>query len=606
MNPAQVAAEVVIDELLRGGVTDIVVAPGQRSAPLALAAATAAESGECVLHVRTDERVAGFVALGLARISGRPTAVICTSGSAVANLLPAVTEADMSGAPLVLLTADRPVELRGVGANQTIDQPGIFGQRVRMSIDMEAPVWRRGVAGYWRSTVCQAVNCAADAIAPGPVHLNVAVREPLIRDDSDLAAIEADSDLQGRPDGRPWTLDARMVSVAALSIDSLLEQLGLTVAPTRGLVVVGDLAAGEPYCSEATALAEGLNWPLICEPSGNAFDGGTVIAHGALLSAVPSWRTSMVPDVVVTVGRVGLQRGVNSLIAATPVHIAVDPGPANRPVDPLRSASAVVAAVPAPADSCAATADWVQAWLTADDLAESVITGVLNQSGMCGPLATRIVWDAVPGDGLLSVAASWPVRHLDSYRARRTDPPWVIGNRGTSGIDGLVATSWGAATAFQRPPALWEVTAAEVAGEPLPVVGGPAVSLIGDLAFLYDLSALFVPGAEGGPNLTYVVLDNDGGGIFSMLEGAQAASSGVFERVMGTPLGKDIASLVSAAGYPVTAVATPGELADALSDALGRNGVQVIVCRTGERQREAAIVDSIRGELQQFLEAPRG
>jgi 2-succinyl-5-enolpyruvyl-6-hydroxy-3-cyclohexene-1-carboxylate synthase len=201
------------------------------------------------------------------------------------------------------------------------------------------------------------------------------------------------------------------------------------------------------------------------------------------------------------------------------------------------------------------------------------------------------------------VAASWPVRHIDAYRARRLDPPWVIGNRGTSGIDGIVATAWGAAVAFQRPPALWEITAAEATGEPVPAPGGPTVSLLGDLAFVYDQSALLVPQAEEQPNLTLVVLDNDGGGIFSTLEAAQTAPPGEFERVMGTPLGRDLAALATAAGYRTVTVSTPGDLADALMAALPQSGVDIIVCLTGDRQVEAQIVAQIRRELGDALAA---
>lgn len=590
MNPAEAAAAVIVDELLRAGVVDFVVAPGHRSAPLAVAVAAAAAAGDCYLHVRTDERVAGFLALGLARASGLPVAVVCTSGSAVANLLPAVTEADADGLPLVLVTADRPAELVGVGANQTIDQLGIFGSRVRRSTALEAPHWHEGAVRYWRSATSQILNAATDVIDPGPVHLNVALRAPLLGGETEA---EPPFDLDGRPNGLPWTVDARLVSVATISLGSLLEQLGWESRPLHGAVVVGHLAVGEPYCSEAMALAEALDWPLLSEPSGNARSAGTSVFHAPLLCQDATIRQSLQPEVVITVGRVGLHRGLNALIAAADLHIAVDPGAARAPTDPMRSADAVVSAVPAPDQECRAPQDWSARWLAADDAAEEAVVATLASQGFCGPVVARSIWEFTPADGMLLAAASWPVRFLDSYAGGREDPPWVIGNRGASGIDGLISTAWGAALAHQRPPSSWlQVAAGLSQDEAQP--GGVAVAMLGDLAALYDISGLIAPPVEARPDLVVVVIDNDGGGIFSALEPAADPYREYFERVFGTPTGQDIAAWASAAGVTVTTAADSGALETAFDTAVATGGVHVIVCAVGTRESEAQVVAQLQ------------
>lgn len=586
MNPAEAAAAVIVDELLRAGVVDFVLAPGHRSAPLAVAVAAAAASGDCSLHVRTDERVAGFLALGLIRASGVPVAVICTSGSAVANLLPAVSEADADGLPLVLLTADRPAELLGVGANQTIDQVGIFGTRVRRLTALEAPHWHEGAVRYWRSATSQIVNAATDVTDPGPVHLNVALRAPLLGGETD---VEPPYSLDGRPNGLPWTVDARLVSLAAISLDSLLEQLGYEPRPLRGVVVMGHLSVGEPYCSEAIALAESLDWPLLSEPSGNARDAGTAVVHAPPLCADPELRAALQPDVVVTVGRLGLHRGVNAMVAAAGLHIAVDSAPARTPTDPLRSADVVVSAVPAPAEICRAPDGWSAQWLAADDAAAGAMEDVLNQQAFCGPAAARAVWLNTPADGLLLAAASWPVRFLDSYAGARDDPPWVIGNRGASGIDGLISTAWGAALAHQRPPTTWEQAVGGLSDE-FAQRGGTAVALLGDLAALYDITGLIAPEGEPRPDLVVVVIDNDGGGIFSTLEPAEAFYRDYFERVFGTPTGQDIVTWAAAAGINAVRVGSRAALESTLAEAIAAGGVQVIVCDVGTRESEAEVV----------------
>lgn len=594
-------AQVIVDELLRNGVTDIVISPGQRSAPLAIAALQAEQRGEVQLHVRTDERVAGFLALGIAKTLQRPVALVCTSGSAVANLLPAIVEADAADVPLVVVSADRPTELHDVGANQTMAQRDIFGNQVRWAHELAPLSNLPQQLAYVRSCVSQGVTAAVDASAPGPVHLNVQLREPLV-----APPAEDSAHMQARSAGLPWTVDARFVGVSAVSIGTVLGQLCWPAQPMAGLVIVGDLASAEPYASEAMMLAAELGWPLISEPSGNARSAPTAITHAAILAAIPEFRAQHTPQLVVTVGKVGLHRGINQLIEASQIHIAVDPRPARTPTDPLRTADAMVAAVPVADPEWHADDAWLRSWLAADDSAEQLIAHHC-ENVWGGTAVAREVWRGIPDDGMVFAAASWSVRMLDMVAEYREESPWVAGNRGLSGIDGLVATAWGSALAHQRPfsameQALEMLDAEE--GDELPTLaGGHAVALLGDIAFGYDLTALNVPITEPRPQLTYVVIDNDGGGIFSQLEAGEILPQAAFDRVFGTPTPVDLAAAVAAFGVGVRTVHSLAELQDALATryAIEADSVGVIVAQVPARSVEAAALRHLQQHIAEAL-----
>ena len=326
-------ARVIVDELIRCGVTDVVLAPGSRSASLALALAAAESRGDLTLHVRVDERSAGFLALGLGKVSGIPAVVVTTSGTAVVNLHPAIVEADHSNVPMIALTADRPAALRGIGANQTIAQAAVFGSGVREAVDIAAASTEvtDGVLAaqnrVWRSTIARAVASTTDVMRSGPVHVNVQFAEPLVPD-SELTPDEQremmkSGRLGGRSEGRPWTADARLMAGMGLPIDEILEMLlDDPTIPERGLIIVGDHADGEAS-DLVDELGDALGWPIIGEPTGNVSTSDTALAHGALLLASPGFADAHVPDVLITVGRVGLSRDVNRLVLASRVHIAV-------------------------------------------------------------------------------------------------------------------------------------------------------------------------------------------------------------------------------------------------------------------------------------------
>lgn len=570
----------MVDEFLRCGVTDAVLAPGSRSTPLAMALAAAEERGEITLHVRLDERSAGYLAVGIAKVTGVPPIVVTTSGTAAVNLHPALVEADQSSIPLIAVTADRPPQLRGVGANQTIRQAALYGGDVRLSVDMatatDAPT---GQVRYWRSTVARVVAASTDAVRPGPVHLNVPFAEPLAPDGDD----DWHEALDGRPDSRPWTADSRLVAGMSTPLDDVLDALlDDERVPARGIVILGD-HYGTDAVELIDELADALGWPVIAEPSGNGAGCSTALSHGPLLLADAAFAQAHVPEIVVTVGRVGLNRSVLRMIGRAGLHVAVDTQPEWS--DPTRSADVVLVSVPLPPTEAEIDDAWLESWQRADVLAAAAVETALflPDDGLTGMHVARVTANAVPDSGLLFVGPSWSVRHVGSFAANTVQDAVILGNRGTSGIDGCVSTAWGAATALQRNG------------------GAGAVALMGDQTFLYDSNGLLAPAEEERPDLVIVVSDNDGGGIFSSLEQGAPEHAATFERVFGVPLGIDVAALSTALGFPVVVAATASELTAAIDDAVGIGGVRIVVARTCAREREAEILVNVQRAVGEAL-----
>jgi 2-succinyl-5-enolpyruvyl-6-hydroxy-3-cyclohexene-1-carboxylate synthase len=579
VNPSTAFATVLVDELIRCGLREAVVAPGSRSAPLAMAihAASAAPASGLRLHVRIDERSASFLALGLAKASGRPVAVVCTSGTAAAHFQAAVIEADESGVPLIVLTADRPPELRGTGANQTIDQIKLYGDAVRWFCEAGVPENRPGQVQYWRSLACRAWSRADGngAAYPGPVHLNLPLRDPLVPGLPEVPgtgaagqAAAADlagpqdwhEPLDGRPDGQPWTRVARTLGMASNQPELELDWT------ERGLVVVGD-GAVDP--AGAVRLAAEAGWPLLAEPSSGARQGPVALSAYEFLLDSAEFTSAHAPDVIVSAGRPGLTRGQLGLLrrgAARHVVLAQAP---DRWLDPARTATDVAGrltlrrvpgppAPPAPpaAPTAPARSAWLRSWVDADATATKAGDAVLAADGTFSePMVARDLSAALAPDALLWVASSLPARDLDRHMLPRGDVR-VLASRGASGIDGLVSAAIGAALAHQA------------AG------GGPAAALLGDLALLHDAPGLMLGPLEPRPDLCLVVVNNDGGGIFSTLE--QAAFPAAFERVFGTPHGADLAALAAAAGLPYRRL----DDASGLPAALAGRGVRLVEVRT--------------------------
>jgi len=556
VNPSTAFGRVFADELARCGLREVVVAPGSRSTPLAMAFYDLDRAGRARLHVRIDERGAAFTALGLAKVSRRPVAVLCTSGTAAANFYPAVIEAGESGVPLLVLTADRPPELRAAGASQTIDQVKMYGGAVRWYAEPGVPERSPGAAGYWRSLACQAWAHASGASGtrPGPVHLNLPFRDPLVPDEEagDWADADWPDSLDGRPDGQPWTKIS--ATPASQPIDLPWTQ--------RGVIVCGD---GDYDTAHLLELAEQAGWPVLAEPSSGARRGPNAIAGYQYLLASPEFMAAYRPDVIVSAGRPGLSRPQTALMGLARSggirHVAVTQGPGQW-ADPQRAATDVAAAVSltgAPESASGASSGWLGEWRRADEAALRAADAVLDAEADRGPgltephLARDLIAAAPPG-ALVWAGNSMSVRDVDAHLRPRDDLS-VLASRGASGIDGTTSTAVGAALAHAA------------AG------GGPSFALIGDLAFLHDAPGLAIGPGEPRPDLCVVVVNNDGGGIFESLE---PAAFPAFERMFGTPHGASPEHLAAAFGVPYTLVTSPGELAKALDGP----GFRVVEART--------------------------
>lgn len=588
--PSQAFAEVLVDELVRGGVREAVLSPGSRNAPLGYALVRAERAGRLRLHVRIDERTAGFLAVGLARRSPGPVVVTCTSGTAVANLHPAVVEADVSGVALVLLTADRPAHLRSTGASQTIDQVGIFGSAARLAVDVPAPgapgtgVGSTVTTGStdnaaWRALVCRALDVAGGLRSgrPGPVQLDVGFTEPLVP-----VPLPADLPpaLSGRLGGQPWTrLPTGQTSWSMGGDDR-------PVPPSRTLVVLGDGA--DPVVAQ---LAVRAGYPVLAEATAWAVAGSAALSAGSLLLGSPELLDTAPPERVVLSGRPTLGRAFGALLSQRDVELVVV-APAGDWADPQHVARQVVAEVqdvPAPP----VDADWAATWRRAD-VAAARARDAATAEGVEGAALARLVRDAaaVPGahdaqPGLLICAASQAVRDLDT--AGPVPGLDVVSNRGAAGIDGTLSTAVGAALAVQL-------------GRRSGRRAGRAYALVGDLAFLHDLTGLVIGPGEPGPDLTIVVADDGGGAIFATLEYGTPELAGDFERVFGTPHGVDIPALSGGMGVPCTSTGDADGVREALAET--SPGLRVLHVRTdriGRRDRDAAVRSTVRAAVTAVL-----
>lgn len=532
-SPASEFATALLAELLGRGVRDVVLSPGSRSQALALAAASYERAGMLRLHVRIDERSAGFLALGLAVESRRPVAVITTSGTAVAELHPAVLEAAHSGVPLVLLTADRPEELRGIGANQTTTQPGMFGSAARM-FDIAAPV----EGGDHPGDAAALAGEVLDGIA-GPVHVNLQFREPL------SGAVALGSPAPPRSEG--VTYDA-----------------GYPLTPRPRTVVIAGSGAG----AEAEAAARGLGAPLLAEVASGARFGPNLVPAYRQLLRDPEFGGQV--ERVIVFGRPTLSREVPALIERDDIETFVMESPGREPYNPGRRVKAFLRFVGVhgtPDDTWARP--WVGSWVHAsrqlleqpDPLGAGPDTEHFAKRAAFArdvvaelrePVTRRMLVEAVwraswPHDRLV-LGASRLIRELDKVAPGKRIP--VHANRGLAGIDGTIATATGIALASQSDD------------EARP---GVTRVLLGDLALLHDAGSLLAGFGETVPRMQ-VIVGNDGGGtIFDGLEVAQTAEPELVDRVLLTPQRIDLAALASAYGWEHRLVTTRGDLDPALT-----------------------------------------
>jgi 2-succinyl-5-enolpyruvyl-6-hydroxy-3-cyclohexene-1-carboxylate synthase len=523
-------AATLVDEWVHAGVTDAVICPGSRSTPLAVALAARLR-----IHVRLDERSAGFFALGLSMANGRPTVICVTSGTAAAELHPAVVEAHQGRVPLIVCTADRPPELHHVGASQTIDQIGLFTSSTRWSCD--PGVAEGSQAGSWRPLAARAVAEAQDgSLGPGPVHLNLAFREPLV----------------GEPDALPEREGPLLVGPAA-QVASLANPL-----QGNGLFIAGANATSDP--TRLFLLAERLGWPILADPRSGCRVLGTIAAADAIVRTRPA-----LPQTVVLLGAPWLSKALSEYVSAAAANGArvigvdpwwqwTDPSTVVSEFHHVSGDSFIDAALASvdnshTVDDSHETADspeavdleWLETWQAHELAAQAAIEQTLGHE-LSEPLVARMLARHASADELtLVVSASMPMRDLEWYATTFEEPPTVMANRGANGIDGVVSTALGIAASGRR-----------------------TIALLGDLAFLHDVSGLV-----NLPDLpcTFVVVDNGGGGIFSFLPQAGAFDHQTFELLFGTPPTSDVADVARGFGLEVHDVTTVDELELALNAA---------------------------------------
>ena len=574
-------ASALVEELARCGVRRASLAPGSRSTPLALALW---RHPAIAVSVIVDERSAGFFALGAAQAEGRPTAVLCTSGTAAANLHPPVCEADEAGVPLIVLTADRPPELRGIGSGQTIDQLELYGSAVRWFCEVGTHEADDAGLLHLRSVACRAYAAARGEPRPGPAHLNLAWRDPLGPEPhpEDLTATSALA-LEGRGE-RPLTAVA---SERPIADDALVDELADRLASSpRGLIVAGrqpDSKLAEPVA----ALAEAAGYPILAEPTSQLRLGphaaGDLVAW-AYDSIARVGPPSLAPDLVIRFGDMPTSKPLRGWLASLPELRQVVVDPAFGWNEPTSRAETVIRAEPRSLAAALARrlaggrGEWSAAWAEATRGAASAIEAELTglpeptEPGAHAALA-RLYAD---GD-LVYTASSMPIRDQETFVPAGPAEVRFLCNRGANGIDGLVSSGIGAAAAAGRPT--WVLT--------------------GDLGLHHDANGLAAAGEADTP-VRIVVLNNDGGGIFEFLPQAGQLERGEFEALLGTPRGVDPARLAALHGIRHVRVERLDELA-----ALAREGTSLIEIPV-DRRRNVEVHRRISERVAEALAAPRG
>jgi 2-succinyl-5-enolpyruvyl-6-hydroxy-3-cyclohexene-1-carboxylate synthase len=593
-----------VDELVRAGMREAVICPGSRSTPLALA--LVAHLGlRC--RVLLDERAAGFFALGLARAGGRPVGVVCTSGTAAVNLAPAVVEAFHGRVPLVVLTADRPPELRDRGAAQTIDQIRLYGTQVKWFVDMPVLEPTPDLLAHARFVAGRAVATAFEAPC-GPVHLNFPLREPLIPD-GPLGPV-ADDPAERAVLPAPYPAFVNLLSGRAELSPVELTTLARTIAGTEhGLIVAGP--QDDPALPAALArLAAATGYPILADPLSQArlglHDRSSVIARGDLIVRSGKWIEAHRPEIVLRFGAIPTSKPILQMLQAVrPALVVVDGGGGWResallPATFVHADEALFAAgladaigtilEAAGAGSSGRAPSWAADWLSADQAATDALTAWLASPEMAAEPFEPAPFVGLPGlmpDGsILWAGSSMPVRDMDTYLGSGPSAIRCYSNRGANGIDGVVSSALGAAAADT----------------------GPVVLVVGDLSFLHDLNALAAAKLHG-LSATIVLVNNDGGGIFSFLPQASAVKPEVglpeaFEQLFGTPHGVEFGPIVGAFGAEHRVVDAAG-LPDALKSSIGAPGVQVLEIRT-ERTRNVSLHRRAAAAVETALNALAG
>jgi 2-succinyl-5-enolpyruvyl-6-hydroxy-3-cyclohexene-1-carboxylate synthase len=578
-----------VEGLAQAGVRDAIVCPGSRSTPLALALRA---HDRIRVRVLLDERSAGFFALGLARTARRPVALLATSGTAGVNFAPAVVEATLSRVPLVVLTADRPEELQDRGAPQTIEQDRLYGPHarwfVRLDLDSGAPD-----AAANASIVAARAVAIATAGPAGPVQVNLPLREPLIPS-QDLGPIEGAEPFAATVEGR-----------SRLGADQLTDLAARLRRVERGLIVAGPL--DDPGTHEPLArLAAATGFPILADPlSGlraGAHDRSLVITHADHLVRLGPWIEAHRPELVVRFGAMPTSRPIAELLCSTEPDLLVVDGDGGWRESTLVRATFVHADAAETASALGdrvrgfrAAGEWAHHWLAAEAAAEDALSRWL--AGLAEPFEGapfRALGELLPAGSILWAGNSMPVRDMDAWLPSRAEPLRALSNRGANGIDGVVSTALGSAAAAVPPGS----DAADSAA-------APVVLVVGDISFLHDLGAL-VTARLAKPDLLVVLVNNDGGGIFSLLPQARADAPAAglpahFEELFGTPHGIDPEPIVRSFGFRHS-LADASTLRRAIEEELARPGLRVVEIRTDRarnaelhRQAAAAVAAALDG-----------
>jgi 2-succinyl-5-enolpyruvyl-6-hydroxy-3-cyclohexene-1-carboxylate synthase len=577
-----------VDELARCGLRNVVACPGSRSTPLALVLAS---EPRIRLWMHLDERSAAFFALGMAKAGRTPVGLLCTSGTAAANFLPAIVEAHLACVPLVVLTADRPPELRDSGAPQTIDQIKMYGDYAKWFVEMALPEGTPGMLRYVRTIACRAAAEAQEEPA-GVVHLNFPFREPLVPVPADVQMDDRDrAAYLGRPDGRPY---ARAVAARRTLGSAWADRLRAELAQTeRGLIVVGPQS--DPALAPAVArLSAALGYPILADPlslvrCGPHMLDDVVDCYDAFLR-VPALSASLNPQVVLRFGAPLTSKPVLQFLEHHLGCRQILVGAGWR--DPTRLASDLIQADPVefcdvicesgfkPDSTRSAITTWLAQWRDIQALARQVIAGHL--AGLDEFFEGRVFSElagCLPDGALLWASSSMPVRDLDTFYPRGPRQICFLANRGANGIDGVVSSALGAAAA--RP--------------------GPAALVIGDIAFFHDMNGLLAA-RQHALDLTIVLINNDGGGIFSFLP--QAAHPEHFEQLFGTPHGLDFEAAAALYGASYCLPADWAGFRSAVSAGLGSPGLKIVEVRT-DRARNVALHRALWPKVAEALETLR-
>jgi len=579
-----------MDELARSGIQDVCIAPGSRSTPLVLACA---EDPRFRTFVHLDERSAAYFALGVGKATGRPGVVITTSGTAAANLYPAVIEAAQSESPLILLTADRPHRLRDADANQAIDQIRLFGRFVRSFYEVAPPEVADDSLLHLRSLACRAV---ADAVGlpAGPVHLNFPFAKPL--EPTEGPGDGAENEVhplaaRGRDGGAPFVdIRPRRLRADPEDVAQLLEMLAES---SRGLLVAGPSADSERSGEAVVRFAAATGFPLLADPlSGARFGsthGATVLGRYDLILREEEVRRCLAPDLIVRFGSSPTSAALLTFLqenGATP-QLLVDSG--HRWKDHLASASQCYQADPvlfldALSDQAPrrGAPEWRMLWERAEEIASSAVAHIRGDFFFEGDVLSTVA-ATLPESASLFVSSSMPVRDLDAFGAHRSERLRVLGNRGASGIDGVVSTALGVAATSE----------------------GPTVAVLGDVALCHDMNGLLAAWRYG-IDVTFVVIHNDGGGIFHMLPIREREPS--FTSFFAAPHGLDFRHVAELYNLHYSRIEGSSEavteLREALEAAVEEGGARLVEVRTDREEnhrRHQEIVEAVGRALRSEL-----